>query len=116
MTHTFKVGDKGKTRGGDGYEVTAVGRKAVLVEICNCEVSRRLDGFYAGPDVPDCQDLLPPTKRIRGWVNIYSTLHGSPFICTAGDYFHKDRRSADDAALSLRIACIYINIEEGEGL
>lgn len=52
-------------------------------------------------------DLINVPKRIQGWVNVYPGI------------VHKTREGADIAippGTDFRIACIYIDIPEGEGL
>lgn len=47
-------------------------------------------------------------KRVRGWINIYS------HDCVVFTYDTK--KEADKYAMKGRIACVYIDVEEGEGL
>lgn len=46
-------------------------------------------------------------KRIQGWVNWYPN---------SGSRFYKARADADMNAFGDRIACIYVDFAEGEGL
>lgn len=111
MAHTFKVGDKGKTRGGAEYRVTAVGEERLLAYSSHTkdEVKLNLDGTHDNHSV---FDLRPPKQRLTGWVNVY--LGGRP-----GWQLHETRQDADNITKGCeRIACKYIDIEyeEGEGL
>lgn len=48
-------------------------------------------------------DLIPRPKRIQGWVNMYPWSHAS-------------KGEANMAAGRDRVACVYIDVPEGEGL
>lgn len=49
-----------------------------------------------------------PPRRVQGWVNVYQRWSDGP---------HSTREKADNEADEVgRIACIYIDVEEGEGL
>lgn len=56
----------------------------------------------------DCLELAPPPKaRVRGWLNMYP----------AGEnWFYATKEIADKKAGTSRIACVYIDFEEGVGL
>jgi hypothetical protein len=55
-------------------------------------------------------DLVPVSKKISAWVNVYEEYPRHSFI------FHSTKQKADHAATPGRIACIEISGEEGEGL
>lgn len=58
---------------------------------------------------PVCLRNRPaPKKRIRGWVNISPSGYGSRI--------YPNREVADWLSTESRIACVYIDFEEGEGL
>lgn len=130
MTHTYKVGDKGKTRGGDqtaddkrpqDYEVIAVGRdlvggKSIVAIVGGFAHEFYGDGRTHGPQTDYWLDLIPPKRRIQGWVNVYPAMVGRNESACAGVPIFSDRRHADESATAQRLACIYIDIEEGEGL
>ncbi len=69
---TFKTGDKGKTRGGDYYEVVAVLDREDVKELVilwyeddnsgPIITTRHLDGTFGGIEH---QDLLPPKQKIE---------------------------------------------------
>jgi len=56
----------------------------------------------------DLIEVSPPKKRIQGWVSVYSDRYVSDIWSTKED--------ADRAACPRRVACVYIDVEEGEGL
>ena len=59
--------------------------------------------------------LIPkpaPKRRVKGWVNVHLGEGYEPWL---GDV-HDSKDEADDYAGSERIACIEIDVEEGEGL
>ncbi len=63
------------------------------------------------------EELMPvpaPKRRIKGWLNVYPSSNGSG---TCGDV-HDTKEAADRAivAYSKRVACLYLDFEEGEGL
>ena len=67
----IKVGVKGKTRGGDDYEVIAVEPRAdrpVIVLVGSATDALRGDGSVWS-DGPYASDLLPPTRTV--YVNFY---------------------------------------------
>lgn len=53
-------------------------------------------------------------KRIQGWINIYPPLLNERGHTNSGLY--EDRRHADESAPYNRVACIYIDVEEGDGI
>ena len=57
--------------------------------------------------VLDIRNAPAPKKRIKGWANIYPWGMSSRYDTKA---------EADESAGDGRIACIYIDVEEGEGL
>ena len=70
------------------------------------------DGKYIQRDTNSC-DLLnvpAPKRRIQGWINVYQLPFEGPI------YPRKTRADADNNAAPDRIACFYVDIEEGEGL
>ena len=52
-------------------------------------------------------NLILPKKRITGWLNVYEKDVG--FLCSS-------REEAEKEVAKNRIACIKIDVEEGEGL
>lgn len=56
-------------------------------------------------------DLLAAPRRIKGWVNIYKSTGFPQYNC--GTVFD-DKKYCEPS--SQRIACIYIDVEEGEGI
>ena len=97
MSYTFKVGDKGKTRNGVGYEVLLVDNRLdrpvrVLLNGEGILYPRNADGtafMYLG----HASDLMPPSHTV--YVNIYSD-------GTAFHYPHEDvaRNSPEFAGAS----------------
>ncbi len=91
---TFKVGDKGKTRGGDDYEVIAIlgfardGRDVVAKTSHEDSVLTSVffpDGrWWNDPaDPPEtAMDLLPPQQKIATYIAVWKnntlTAHASP--------------------------------------
>lgn len=65
--------------------------------------------YYKGEEVSvlDIRNAPAPKKRVTGWANIYSWGMSSRYDTKA---------EADESASNGRIACIYIDVEEGEGL
>lgn len=116
--YIFKVGDKGKTdhERDFSYKITAIGERCLLAEIYNSVyLLGELQFYISGKSTvgKDGYNLLPPTKRIQGWVNVYDdgevTFFGGTLYPAKGDALEQGR--AKD-----RLACIYIDIEEGEGI
>ena len=71
MSHKFNAGDKGRTRGGQEYEVLVDGLKlrrgeSLVVLIDGGIYARYGDGRYSS-DVETNLDLLPPPRKIRQW-------------------------------------------------
>ncbi|MGG7581717.1 hypothetical protein [Rhizobium sp. Nf11,1] len=60
----------------------------------------------------DLVDEWVEPKRIKGWLNVYPENDESFDIVK----YHPTREQADVSALSTRIACIKIDVLEGEGL
>ena len=67
-----------------------------------------LDGRYAERGAAHNDLVNVPPARIKGWINIYPQNH------IVG--LHKTREDADWHAVKNRIACIYVEAEEGQGL
>jgi len=61
-------------------------------------------GKLCGLIYPNRHDLVVAARRIKGWVNLY---RGRVF---------SDKHTADHYAQTDRLACVYIDVEEGEGL
>lgn len=59
-------------------------------------------------------DLIEVRPRIQGWVNVYRTQDGH--LLTGHARVYPTRDAADRDATEYRIACIHIDVEEGEGL
>ena len=70
MAYQFKVGDKGKTRSGDDYEVRAINSKAtwtgvpqpIRARVDGVERSFTREGWYLGSEGSP-HDLMPPEER-----------------------------------------------------
>ena len=56
----------------------------------------------------------PPKKRIRGWVNVFLSDDGKPFV--GSDIWGSQEEAIFHPFLKRRIACIEIDVEEGFGL
>lgn len=71
------------------------------------------DGSFwdAHPQKESGLDLLPAPRRIKGWVNVYKS-EGHP-VYNCGTVF-EDKKYCEPSVH--RIACIYIDVAEGEGL
>lgn len=52
-----------------------------------------------------------PKKRIQGWANVYRDSDGSGCL-----FFYPTREAANSRDRPTRLACVYFDIEEGEGL
>lgn len=63
----------------------------------------------------DLVDEWKEPKRIKGWFNVYTTTMGKPDKHPWG-YLHPTREAADADAGPGRIACIELDVLEGEGL
>ena len=66
------------------------------------------EGRFINTNVDRVEDLIPKPKRIKGWINVY------PYCYIYGLY--PTKKEADENADPQRIACIEIDVEEGEGL
>ena len=70
MSYTFKVGDKGKTRGGEDYEVICVEPRVTEGEKMVSLVSGSLrfyegDGSYWCDGSESKYDLIPPSRKVK---------------------------------------------------
>ncbi|RWE44218.1 hypothetical protein [Mesorhizobium sp.] len=78
------------------------------------------DGFYWANKDEDARDLVAEwvePKRIKGWVNIYPDVNGNmPSKVIVNNCLHGTKDDADDHAMTGRIACIEIDVLEGQGL
>ena len=64
-----------------------------------------MDGYLYPPcDKSSHDNLINVPERIEGWVNVYNT------------HKHSTKQDADNNAGNGRVACIYIDVSEGEGL
>lgn len=59
-----------------------------------------------GRSIPRGDDLINVPVTHKRWINIYPCLSAA----------FKSRKEADDAAYADRIACIFVEFKEGEGL
>ena len=121
MTHKYKVGDNGKTRGGTStsaydYQILNVGEDTLHVSL-DCgdryfEDLYTLAGIKSSHQVNlnQASDLIPPKRRIKGWVVITIDDYGEPRIGTK--VWNDQQMATQENAF----ACIEIDIEEGEGL
>lgn len=113
---TFKTGDKGQTRDGDGYEIVAVldpekvEPHNELVVMCNGNISFRYsDGTAA---LCACSaDLLPPKQKIEGWVAIYNDRFSS--VWSTKEIALKNAGDSDNISAVVHVTIPY---EIGEGL
>ncbi len=115
MPYRYKEGDKGYCRDGvTKYEVLrALDNGAVVALITHVDIGLAAHVFQSSGMLyasPGSYDLLPPVRKIEGWVNVYAN-GGSSGI-------HHTRESADRAVCRERIACLHIVREytQGEGL
>ena len=69
------------------------------------------DGRARGEAAFSLVNAPAPKKRLRGWVNIYRDNGGLDTLLS-----YPTREYADLSALKDRLACVYLDIEEGEGL
>ena len=114
--HAFKVGDKGRTRGGDSYEVIAVeprGHKFQLAVLINGD---RLACRYAsgsassGDNRPRHSDLLPPTRT--KYVNLVVThFRGSPVVIASKPFDSADQAQAHARTTGGAYAAIAVPVE-----
>lgn len=120
MTYTFKVGDKGKTRGGGDYRVTAVGEKHILaVNEHGTERVYWADGALSSSGLSQStHDLLPPKQRVEGFLNVYCWKFEVGAKRSPIGELYVSQEDADKNARKGRLACLEITreYEEGEGL
>ena len=127
MTHTFKVGDKGKTRGGDDYEVIYVFDEpmafgAIVLATVKYKDGQKYPRMYTSGgkfSTAHCLrhhlDLIPPERRITGWVLLDPS---GTSLSSFSAYAFDDLRHAQEAAAGRRgeAAIIPINVPVGTGL
>lgn len=118
-----RVGDVCRTRDGRRARVVAddrSGRYPVVALVMDEDgsegvLSYQIDGKTRALGL-DSQDLCPPVRRQRAWVNVYDDGPGVPLL-VLGIYGY--REDADVGAgeitpkMARRVACIAIDIEEG---
>ena len=105
MTHTFKKGDTGLTRGGRPYEVVLddlSGRWPIVVVVTGPEGKYTCDITASGRYVEGetrTDDLMPPapTAVSEIWANVYPDSVGA---------WYETRREVDDCTLKGRIAVL----------
>ena len=106
----FKVGDKGKTRGGDDYEVITAhdgDEGAYLwVFVDGMPSTYYSDGRYSRV-TGDSRTLLPPKQKIEGFLRIYENGRHQ-YVSTSST------QTAHDGIVA--IVPITIPYTEGEGL
>lgn len=117
MTYKFKVGDTGKTRGGESYRVIAVGLNHVRSVAA---VVKRTNGLeIVGTFFPNGHsydggrsefDLIPPTPAV--YMNVYEQSNGGPLL---SHIQHGSRHEADKSAVNARnrVGCIRVELVEG---
>lgn len=113
----FKITSAGFYKMRNGCKAEIVGKasngKWVGIDSDGYTSDWTTDGVFY-PDIDDCVsdfDIIAPwtePKRVKGWVNVYKD-----GIISFLPY--KTREEADAHDLG-RITCIYIDVEEGEGL
>jgi|SRR3972149_1681528 len=82
-------------------------RIAAIVRDKSCDYQVQWDNngrYYHFSDTMSETDLINVPERIQGWLNIYNTQK------------YPAKQDADNNAGKGRIACIYIDVTEGEGL
>lgn len=100
---TFKTGDKGKTRGGDDYEVVYASEGVLWVVIDGMNWFYRDDGVYReGAD----STLLPPKQKIEGFIWVYKD----------GNNIFSENKPDVWRANIIAVVPITIPYEIGEGL
>jgi len=67
------------------------------------------NGKLYGLTYPNKHDLVVVPRRIKGWINVYN-------VSVRHSAVYADKQTADYFAHSDRIACVYIDVVEGEGL
>lgn len=72
------------------------------------------DGKYWASKSADQNDLFMAPKKVKGWMNVYTTIRDSAVASSSAVY--KTRKDADVNATSGRLACIEVEFEEGQGL
>ena len=110
MTHEYKVGDKGKTKFKHNYEVVYAGM--LLVVRIGSFGDREAAYTLGGSPHNGYAELIPPKRRIKGWINIHDTPSKN---CHCG-YVYSSKELAITEMGTNTIACVEIDIEEGEGL
>ena len=116
MTHTFKVGDEGKTREGYPYRVLSTdarGEYPVIAEILHPSGWRAHTFTSDGQHIAssECQlDLTPPKATVTVWV---------PLLRDDGIVFYGCAQPTRSMALDNKfevIAVKEVTIAEGEGM
>lgn len=74
----------------------------------------RLDGTFGLTPRRSEYDLFMAPKIIKAWVNVYATRVPGYSVNLSSGY--SSREEADAHATNTRIACIEVDIEEGQGL
>lgn len=120
MTHTFKVGDKGKVAGSDvlSYEITGSDGEYVIARLADSsghEVATLLFTVTGMETALSSRySLLPPERHIQGWLCIGENERGGRTECL--------RTNKEDAVSVIKhfnytpVACIPINVPVGTGL
>lgn len=107
----LKVGDTVHLDRGDSM-VVPEHLLSDVYNVCFHGHSWGLDGRYNAHQ-PHPFDIVavtpkPEPKRIRGWVNVYDEGRGC--------WRYDTKEEADRNAFGSRVACVYIDVAEGEGL
>lgn len=91
MNFTFRVGDCGRTRNGEDYEVLKVDGESVYIGYKQ-PITAKLgdtafyfcaDGVFNPLTISGTYDLMPPTHNIDGTQYTYSTVRNIPMPITA---------------------------------
>lgn len=113
----FKVGDKGRTRGGESYEVIAVEPRAKYYTLAvffhdrEIILMRSAAGRVNAADRPhQSGDLLPPT--CTKYVNLAAvTFRGEPSIASSQLFDSADDARSKACATDVRYAAIAVPVE-----
>lgn len=123
--HVFKVGDKGLAKNGETYEVLWVGQECMVVRVGAHEYKYYLEGEHADilpANTSAEHDLIPPKRRIQGWVNVFTVPHDTFPMRFVGPWENKDIADQEARIFKVsnhgakRVDCFYYDREKGEGL
>jgi hypothetical protein len=81
------------------------------------------DGKYTfGASLPSSYDLIPVAEKYERWVNVYKNSQGQlftdePWICESREAAdRRTRRAWIESVPAPRIACLYLQFHEGDGI